>query len=191
MTGGNVEYISFETPDRPLVKLADGTLFPETATLLVYVREEEQEVEIHAEVSLEVHDGRPIVVRVAVARGIHSEGRWERLPLTPTMLHDLNFGKIFDRAIRHGGYIAVDADTEFVDRQAASASAQRAAALARRRQPLTDALLAQVVNIVRHNKYDPRKQVASMLYVSERTASRWIAEARRRGLLDEEVAADE
>jgi len=84
----------------------------------------------------------------------------------------------------HGGYIALDPDGTLESRTAAKSAASRAASLGRKRQPLTDALLTQVVDIVNENKYDPRKQIASTHYISERTASRWIAEAKRRGLFD-------
>jgi hypothetical protein len=180
----DLEYIAFETPDTQLVPLSDGTLFPESVSLHVYVQEEDQP-SVVAQLSLEVKDGRPVVMRVAITRLVHGQHGPEQVELTPTILHNLNFGKIFERAIMHGGYVALDSDGSLDGHAAAKSAAARAAALARRRQPLTDALLAQVVNIVRKNRYDPRKQVASEHYVSERTASRWIAEARRRGLIDE------
>ena len=51
---------------------------------------------------------------------------------------------------------------------------------------MTEDLIRQVANIARANPYDPRKQVSLQLYTSERTARRWLAEARSRGILEEE-----
>jgi hypothetical protein len=62
----------------------------------------------------------------------------------------------------------------------------RAGASLRARQPMTEDLIRQVAEIARANPYEPRKQVALQLYTSQRTASRWLAEARRRGVLEEE-----
>lgn len=142
------------------------------------------------QVALEVQDGRPVVTAVAVRR-LDEEGVDEHKALTPTALHGLNFRKIFDIAIEQGAFMGVGFKNPLRDKPAAITAASRAAALARRRQSLSNDLLAQVVTIVNKNKYDPRKQVASMLYVSERTASRWIAEARKRGLFDEEPTPKE
>jgi hypothetical protein len=56
----------------------------------------------------------------------------------------------------------------------------------RRGVPVTDAELQRVAEIVRSTKYAHRAKVADELHLSLRTASRWIAEARRRGFLNEE-----
>ena len=177
------DYICATSPEKPLTRLSDGTLFPESVDLHVLVRDHEGTTVV--QVALEVQDGRPVVTAVAVRR-LDEEGADEHKTLTPTALHGLNFRKIFDIAIEQGAFMGVGFKNPLRDKPAAITAASRAAALARRRQPLSNDLLAQVVTIVNKNKYDPRKQVASMLHASERTASRWIADARKRGLFDEE-----
>ena len=177
-------HIGVEREEALVVALADGTVFPESIEIDVRVKDENGTAIVT--VSLEVRDGRPVVAGVGI--WAFDTERMSPAPLSPTMLHGLNFGKVFDEAIQMGAMMGVASSTPLRTLavvEEAGAAAQRASALARRRQPLTDALLAQVVNIVHNNKYDPRKQVASMFYVSDRTASRWIAEARRRGLLEE------
>ncbi len=165
--------------DSPLVELVTGVQFP-GRTL----------VEAHGadglliEVLLEVEDRRPVVSRVTVGR---SEGG---APLDAASL-GLPLGRIFDQVIaqvaatvaRSQASAKVPFGTMF---QWPSDTGARAVAARRRHQPASDTELKQVAQIVRSNKYDPRKQVARELPVSERTASRWIAEARRRGLITEE-----
>jgi hypothetical protein len=50
--------------------------------------------------------------------------------------------------------------------------------------PVSDELLRQVAEIVAHNSFNPRKVVAWALFVSDRTASRWIANAKNKGLIE-------
>lgn len=57
-------------------------------------------------------------------------------------------------------------------------------------RPVSDTDLRRVAEICRNNDYNWRKQVARDLNVSERTASRWIATARKRGYLEEETGED-
>jgi hypothetical protein len=165
--------------ETPLVVLADGTLFPEWAEIYVYVDADETMTPVRVEV--EVRDGRPIVTGVSIIQFGRSSS--DRIALTPTNVRNLNFGEIFDEAVRVGGYMGVGYQNPKRDKPAAIAAAKRATALARRRQPLLDARLKDVAEIVAKNKYDPRKEIASSLHVSDRTASRWIAEAKRRGLV--------
>lgn len=133
-------------------------------------------------VSLAVSAGRPIITEVAIYLYEHLN----IVGLTPTMLHHLNFSKIFDTAVEQAGFMAIGLKNPLRDKEAWLHAADQAKALARKRQPFSDDLLAQVAKIVKRNPYDPRKEVAATLHMSDRTASRWIAEARRRGLLDEQ-----
>ena len=55
-----------------------------------------------------------------------------------------------------------------------------------RGRPVSDEDLRKVAEIVKDNGFNPRKQLKETLNLSERTASRWIAEARRRGFLGDE-----
>jgi|GEM_PF-4876400 len=52
---------------------------------------------------------------------------------------------------------------------------------------VSDEDLRKVAEIVVGNDYDPRKEVVRQLHLSDRTTSRWIAEARRKGFLTKEV----
>lgn len=177
------KYSGYTSPTSPLVALADGTLFPESANIEVLVHDDEGITMV--EVALQVSDGCPIVTGVFVRPLEKSTTHVGPLSITPTMLHNLNFRMIFDTATQTASFVAfLPSDNPLRDKPFAQAAARNAQTLGRRRQPLTDALLTQVANIVNHNKYDPRKQVASEFYVSGRTASRWIAEARGRGLID-------
>lgn len=183
------EYECHHAADTPLVALSDGTLFPESVNLTVVVRGDGPATV--AEVGLEVAEGHPVVTAVSIRR-VDLENLYAGpISVTPAMLHNLNFGKIFESAVQTGAFMGIGFENPIRDKPAALAAAARAGALARRRQPLSDSLLEEVANIVNHNQYDPRKQVASDLHVSERTASRWIAEVKRRGLLDKKEAEDE
>ena len=57
--------------------------------------------------------------------------------------------------------------------------------MSRRGRPVSDEDLRRVADVVEANPYDRRMQVAHQLHVSPRTASRWIAEAKRRGFIEE------
>lgn len=178
-----LDYYCVTSPEKPLTRLADGTLFPESGDFHVLVSDHEETTVV--QVALEVRDGRPVVTNVGVRRldvgGVH-----EDKALTPTFLRELDFGKIFGAAIEQGAFMGVGFKNPLRDKPIAISAASRATALARRRQPLSNDQLAQVVKIVKENKYNPRKQVASLLFLSERTASRRIAEAKKRGLFDEQ-----
>src|SRR6516165_2619998 len=89
------EYIATGHPDTAFVPLADGTLFPESLDLNVLVRDGHSTKV--AGVSLEVREGHPIITQVAIFG--FDDQTLLRIPLTPTMLHGLNFGKIFEAAV--------------------------------------------------------------------------------------------
>jgi hypothetical protein len=185
--GNEPEYIAAgHRPDTVFVALADGTRFPESVDINVLVRDERSTIPVR--VSLEVRDGFPIVTEVTVFR---LDEQTRRVGITPTALHDLNFGKVFDAAVEQASFMGVGYEDPPRDKAAAQDAARRAAGLARRRVPFSDDLLAQVTTIVKENPYNPRKTVAATLHMSDRTSSRWIAEAKRRGLLDERGSKSE
>jgi hypothetical protein len=152
-----------------LVPLSDGTLFPERITSSVIQMGFNPPI---CEVTLEVRDGRPVMTRFAVTRTSGAE-------LTPSFIHDLNVGEIRDSLVRTITDVAKGNPHASLLAQGDSADGDRAAALARRRRPADAAEMAQVANIIRSNSYDPRKQVARDLHVSERTASRLIEKAKK------------
>ncbi len=179
-SGNRPEYHATGRPDTTFVPLADGTLFPESVDLNVVVKDDDSTTVVR--VSLGVSAGRPITTEVA----IHLlDEHLNVVGLTPTTLHHLNFGKIFDAAVEQAGFMGIGFKNPVRDKDALLNAAHQAKALARKRQPFSDDLLAQIATIVKRNPYDPRKEVAATLHMSDRTASRWIAEVRRRGLLDE------
>lgn len=55
--------------------------------------------------------------------------------------------------------------------------------VSRRGRPVRDEDLRRVAEIVKGNPYDPRTEIRRQLNVSPRTASRWIAEAKKRGFI--------
>jgi hypothetical protein len=165
-------------PPTNLVELSDGTSFPAAITATVIP----QGLSPFVEVSLEVQEGRPVLTRFAVVR------RGPAARVTASDVHDLNVGEIVDDVIRTLAAMAQADPNEVVMGQALrdEEAAERAAALSKNRRPVTDSQLRQAANIAHHNPLDPRKQVAAQLYTSERTASRWLAEARKRGFLTDE-----
>lgn len=58
---------------------------------------------------------------------------------------------------------------------------------ARRGRSVADEDLQKAAAIARTNDYDPRQEIARRLNVSPRTATRYIAEARKRGLLQAQM----
>ena len=56
----------------------------------------------------------------------------------------------------------------------------------RRRRLIDDELLTAVAEVVRSNPVRPNDAVHKQMHTSTRNASRWIAEAKRRGFLNEE-----
>lgn len=170
--------ITYQTPAE-LTELADGTPFPAFFNCTVIPHGLKPLMQL----TLEVRDGRAVLTRFAfLDRG--PEGP----ELTATSIHDANVGEIVKDVIRRVAETASLQDRGVIlpgedDAQAGEAAAD----LARGRRGPSERQLKLTAAIWRENKdYDPRKQVASGLYVSERTASRWIALARERGYITEE-----
>ena len=170
--------IAYPTPVE-LTELADGTPFPPAISVTI--------VRIGLvpiiELSLEVRDGRPVMTRFAyVTRG--PEGP----PLTASEIHDTNVSEVFDSTVMHlAATASVQGQGAILPSEGDAEAGEAAADLARGRRGPSERQLRMTAAIWRENKdYDPRKQVASGLYVSERTASRWIALAKERGYITEE-----
>ncbi len=169
--------ISYPDPTE-LTELADGTPFPASISVSI--------VRIGLvpiiEMSLEVRDGRPVMTRFAyVTRGPKGP------PLTASEIHDTKVSEIFESTVLHLAATAGAQDQGLIlpddlDKEAGQAAVD----LARGRRGPSDRQLELAAAIARANKYDPRKEVANQLYVSERTASRWIAIAKERGYRTEE-----
>lgn len=134
---------------------------------------------------IEVDDGQPVLAALHVLREAGAP------PISATLLRELSIDVLVDEAVRalagtlYWGGLNFGAPLpgvgSFRDEYDA---AVELAARARSRRPMTDSLLRQVASIVRANPYEPRRSVAEQIPTSERTASRWIAAARERGLLE-------
>lgn len=171
--------ITYRSPAE-LTQLADGTPFPASVSL-TFLRIGLTPI---LDLTLEVREGRPVLTRFAfLSRGPGAA------PLTPTDIHDTNVGEIVDHVIRQvAATAALQEQGVILPSEGDAEAAEAAADLARGRRGPSERQLKMTAAIWRENKdYDPRKQVAQMLYVSERTASRWIALAKERGYITEEV----
>jgi hypothetical protein len=166
--------------DRKFVPVGDGTfVFPER--LRVLARYPGGPL---IEMELEVVEGRPEIATFSISRV--AGGSW----LEPSFVHDLPLARLKDHVVERSMSLAVEVGHismgAFDILLPMSDEPDRAAATkALRGRPIRTDTLHQVVNIVRSNDFDHRKQIARELHVSDRTASRYIAEARRRGLLEE------
>lgn len=165
-----------------LVELSTGGLFPASVEVAIEV-----DNGYLWRLRLGVEDRRPVVNRLDVERASTVSGAYAGPPITATSLRDVPFEDMTRRAIEAAGRAAA----HWSGRPESGDDAGVAAALARRRRPMTDALLRRVAQVARINPYDPRHQVAEQLSTSERSATRWIAEAKRRGFLEEDEAIDE
>ncbi len=164
---------SYREPTENLTTLADGTPFPAGINLTVI----RTGVEPIIELTLEVEVGRPVLARFALRRR-GPAGR----PLTATEIHNTKVSEIVDAAIRSVAASAlVSADAIHDPAAGDQGAGQRASDLARGRRGPTERQLELAAGIAKANRYNPRKEVASQLYVSERTASRWIALAKDHG----------
>lgn len=164
-----------------VVDLPDGTRFPARVRCTVTSGES-----MAVDLAFRVMNDRPaLVLFSAVALGPE--------PLSPTAVHDLPVAAIADDAVRRiAVMVAVDEARRAAEMTGASsyevaepwAIADRAAASRRRTPPLTDELLREVADIVNRGGREYIDEVRR-LGASRRTASRWVAEARRRGLIQQ------
>ena len=145
---------------------------------------------------LAVEDGQAIVSSLTVSRNV-LDCPPDCPPISATMVHELPLGQIIDEVIARTatGFLALyrahqaalaGRPHQFLTPDEAAATRAGARRGSRRGRPVSDEDLRDVAAIVQTNTYDPRRQVREELNVSERTASRWIAEARSRGLVTEE-----
>ena len=169
-------------PDFRLVKLADGTLFAAEITVQAW-----QTGGPLLEITLKVKNGQPALTYFGVRAGSDDDAE----PLRPFLIRALPVARIVEHVMKYVATVALMRDRFARENSPWDLSvdelgkAEEMSARLGRRRPMTDPLLQQVANIVRDNQYDPRRKVAETLFMSNRTASRWIAEARRRGLLEE------
>lgn len=149
------------------------------------------------EMELGVADGRIVVFSVtfrsySVPDGIAvSEDVRQTFndpPITAAAVRSIPLGSIIDLEIgritmRTRDRMTLGRDRPWSQRDLEEADARR---ISRRGRPVGDETLRRVAAIVRENRFDPRRQIHDEIGASPRTASRWIAEARRRGYITEE-----
>jgi hypothetical protein len=180
--------ITIDDASRKRVELPNGTAFPEWASVGALMAKGPM-----IDLTINIQEGRPVISGVSIYQGAE-----DRLEITASLVHDLPLGRIFDLAVS-----AVAASVLKLQRStprerlyhplpewlpstvSADDVADAVRLVSRRGRPVADDDLHRVAAIVRRNSYDPRKQVARELHLADRTASRWIAEARRRGILTE------
>jgi hypothetical protein len=167
------------------VELADGTLFPRIADVRVrpWSNESGTPTGPWIDLRLEVENGQPVVTYFGVTR---AEGD---PPITPSDIRRLPLGKIVEQVVDTTAktlaamnYKPGPPPSDFW--QGPAAVAGSAAVSAHRGRPPTEMQIQMAAKIAKHNRYDPRQEVARALMVSPRTASRLLAEARRRGLIE-------
>jgi hypothetical protein len=165
--------------------LDTGTLFPTAITVTARLKNGPL-----IGLSLGIEGGKPVFRSSTFSRAP------EEPPLTPADIHDVPLGAIFDEVVarvatsafailRSNRAAAAGEPHRFVSPEESQQIANAAMA-SRRGRPVRDQELLKVARILESNQYDPRLQVVRELSVSPRTASRWIAEARRRGYVKEE-----
>jgi hypothetical protein len=173
----------------PLTTLSTGLPFPEWAELsyivgpimaTASVAKPISTHEVYVDVRLQVEDGEPVVT-VMTLRRVKGGA------ITSALVKGLSMSRLTHMAIRSlSQFVNLRSDDsgrmptakEYRD------SWERVRG-SRAHRPITDALLAQVVNIYNANKDggSPTVAVAEQLYTSHRTATRWVQAARDKGLL--------
>jgi hypothetical protein len=152
-------------------------MFPQSVDVHVY---ELDDTDVLVTLSLRVVDGSPILTGLSIAP-VAPNGPVREI--TPTQVRALPVKELLDKAIHAVAVSIADAAPHpyRTDLDAAGNAALRA----RRRRAMTDELLSAVARIVANpdNADAPTRAVAEQLHCSYRTAGRWVAEARTRGLL--------
>ncbi|HVA73118.1 MAG TPA: hypothetical protein VNF71_00960 [Acidimicrobiales bacterium] len=182
-----------DTSDRYFIDLPDvgeivalpGGHFPKRATALY------GEDGLHLEVIVGVRDELPRVLRLTVIPDDEAGA------ILAPRLRQARWQQIFERIIAHAGMAAAmrlrhlsdhppgpsERTLTFEEEQAAKDGAVGPY----RRRPITDSLLRQTAAIYMANRYGaPTRAVHEQLFTSHRNATRWIAEARKRGFITEE-----
>jgi hypothetical protein len=153
--------------------------------------------------SIGIQDGQPALRSVVTTSD-------DGAPLTFAAIRNLPLRVLFDKAVRllarytlmheryfpRGSHRPAATDDDFsryledMDSgelpEELDATASAALNSSRKGRPVSDATLRRVAEIVKENKFDPRRQIHDEIGASPRTASRWIVEAKKRGYMTEE-----
>jgi hypothetical protein len=191
--------LTLPVPDpSAFVQLADGTAFYQPA----HVTWHTEGLEI--DFVFEVVDGRPKWSQMHVHPAFRRTAA-EVPELTATRIRELPLDAVAEEAVRqvariatgytlgrHPGDLPIHVPGEYggtygENTRAADAAGDAAVNVRRKRRKMTDELLRRVSDTVRSDETGaPRQAVAAREFSSTRTASRLIAEARKRGFLGEE-----
>jgi hypothetical protein len=154
-------------------ELADGTPFPKVAKIEALVAGTTGPL---FEITLAVEAGQPVVTRLAVERTPGDA------PLSTSAIRDL-VGPLVEVVIDYTAR-ATQAFSQRgpLDRPQAVAAGDSALRL-RRRRTVDDELLREVAEVWSPTSKTPTEDVADHFFTSHRNASRWVAEARRRGFI--------
>lgn len=154
------------------VELTDGSQFPSWFEARATVDDVPVTLTIHVE------NGRPVLTSLTVDRPRHSTG-----DLEASTVHKLPVGQLVRAAVEQGGYL--------MERTGHAGASGASALRARGRRSITDDLLREVAAVVQDDPLgEPNQAVQRQLHTSSRTASRWIAAAKRRGFLSDTSEED-
>lgn len=122
---------------------------------------------------LGVQDGGPVLNSVTVSRRRGSSGAYTG------SLTSKNLRIALDRTFKSACERAAWQATRLKDLADEEDAAAARAAVGRRRQGRGSDFLKQVIEIARQNPEAPTRAVSERLYMSHRSATRWIATARK------------
>jgi hypothetical protein len=161
------------------VELKTGAWFPEV--LLVTGRYLSGPL---LSMSFRVLEGEPTLLSLTIG---HEDDLGARV--TPSAVHDLPLGQLIGETIARMAEVTLlfrrpdssgtDAAHRFPS-LADGANARKAAVASQRGRPVSDDTLRRVSEIISESPFDPRVKIHEEFNVSSRTASRWIAEAKKR-----------
>jgi len=176
---GDPTWLIRRVPDRAVVQLANGEPFVDGIQI---TRQEAGAPMIT--LTLVVEDGQPILESIFFRRSGKSQNPDDPTPrIKASDIHDVALERLVRSAIR----AVVQTLASEMGMEDAGAVAESVLGTRRRRR-LTDALLEEVAAAASANPDTPTQSVSVELGTSHRNATRWIAEAKRRGFITEEEA---
>jgi hypothetical protein len=163
-----------------LVRLADGTLFPQRLGGIIAYYEGGP----YFEAVVEVRNGQPGVARLTTTTMLGE-------PLiSDSSMREPNYGSIFQRIIEASSEYALTIATRTTQGPDANPSqaelnlTRKNAAAAGRRRPIPRETLERAAEIARTNRFSPCKQISQELGYERRQASRILALVRKLGMVD-------
>jgi hypothetical protein len=162
-----------------LVTLSNGTVFPARWTTTAQINGGPW-----LELTLVAEDGELVIERFAALSDLSTPrygGNRVSSPLTLADIRALATKPVIDEVVtetaRHLEWSEVSERRRLTGSEASAST---------RHRPITPQLLRTVADLVREEPGRPRQAVSEKLHASLRTASRWIATAKKQGYLDKE-----